>query len=106
MTERFAWKARILPGSHEEHVSRHDHVWPELVEVLKEAVIKNYSIWNAGDELFGYFECSKGVEFAENTQARSPVVAKWNEYMLDVMVMEIDEATGAQPKMRRVFLLE
>ena len=55
--------------------------------------------------MFGYFECEKGVAFAEETQARSEVVDKWNEYMKDVMVMEMDPETGAQPKMKKVFFL-
>ena len=73
--------------------------------MLKEAGISNYTIWNVGNELFGYFECEKGVAFAEETQARSEVVDKWNEYMKDVMVMEMDPETGAQPKMKQVFFL-
>ena len=39
-------------------------------------------------------------------QAQSPVVDKWNEYMKDVMVMEMDPVTKAQPLMEKVFLLE
>ena len=74
-------------------------------KVLKKAGISNYTIWNTGNELFGYFECEKGVAFAEETQARSEVVDKWNEYMKDVMVMEMDPKTGAQPKMKQVFFL-
>lgn len=41
----------------------------------------------------------------KNYQADSPVVDKWNEYMKDVMVMEMDPETGAQPKMQQVFFL-
>ena len=32
-----------------------------MKRVLKEAGISNYTIWNVGNELFGYFECEKGV---------------------------------------------
>ena len=39
-------------------------------------------------------------------QAESPVVDKWNEYMKDVMVMEMDPVTGAQPVMEEVWYLE
>ena len=55
--------------------------------------------------MFGYFECEKGVAYAEAYQAKSAVVDKWNEYMKDVMVMEMDPKTGAQPKMQQVFFL-
>ena len=103
--ERFAWKATVKDGKLEEYKYRHAHIWPEMKQVLKEAGIANYTIWNVGNELFGYFECEKGVAYVEKYQAESPVVDKWNEYMKDVMVMEMDPATGAQPKMQQVFFL-
>ncbi len=104
--ERFAWKATVKDGMLSEYKKRHDNLWPELKQVLKEAGISNYTIWNTGNELFGYFECDKGVSYAEQYQAGSAVVDKWNEYMQDVMVMEMDPETGAQPKMQQVFFLE
>ena len=36
-------------------------------------------------------------------QKNSPVVAEWDEYMRDVMVMEHDPVTGAQPLLEKVF---
>ncbi|MBB5336201.1 L-rhamnose mutarotase [Pectinatus brassicae] len=104
--ERFAWKAMIKDGKLQEYKKRHDNIWPEMKIVLKDAGIKNYTIWNVGNEVFGYFECDKGVQYAEKYQAKSAVVDKWNEYMKDVMTMEMDTETGAQPKMQQVFFLE
>ena len=101
--EKYAWKARILPGKLAEYKKRHDEIWPELVEVLKAAGIRNYSIWNVGDEVFGYYECEMGAAYAARTQAESPVVKRWDEYMKDVMEMEMDPVTGAQPLMTQVF---
>lgn len=103
--ERYAWKAIILPGMKQEYVKRHDNIWPEMKQVLSDAGIRNYTIWNVGNELFGYYECDS-VEFAARVQAESPVVNKWNEYMKDVMVMELDPVTGAQPLMEQVFFFE
>ena len=101
--ERYAWKATVLPGKLEEYIQRHDNIWPEMKEVLAAAGIRNYTIWNVGNELFGYYECDS-IEYAAKVQADSPVVDKWNEYMKDVMVMEMDPVTGAQPLMKQVFL--
>ena len=63
-------------------------------------------IFASGDELFGYYECEKGIVFAEQTQAKSPVVDRWNEYMKDVLELEMDPETGAQPKLEPVFRLD
>ena len=104
--EKYAWKAKIKEGMKDEYVRRHDEIWEELVAFLKEAGICNYTIWTDGTTLFGYYECEKGIEFAAKTQANSPVVDKWNEYMQDVMEMELDPITGAQPQLVKVFTLD
>ena len=53
MMEKYAWKANIIDGMIEEYQKRHNEIWPELLEVLHEAGIENYTIWNMGNELFG-----------------------------------------------------
>ena len=104
--ERFAWKGRIKPGMQAEYKRRHDEIWPEMLALLKQAGIRNYSIWSDGTEVFGYYECEKGADYAARVQAQSAVVDKWNEYMKDVMVMEMDPVTGAQPKAEEVWYLK
>ncbi len=101
--EKYAWKATVLEGKLEEYKRRHDEIWQEMKDLLREAGIVNYSIWNVGNELFGYYECTKGIDFAAKVQAESAVVARWDEYMKDVMIMEPDPVTGAQPKLVQVF---
>ena len=104
--ERYAWKAILKEGKKDEYIRRHNEIWVELVDVLKNAGIENYSIWLFENELFGYYECAKGIRFAGKVQAESEVVAKWNEYMKDVMYMPLDEHTGAQPLLQQVFYLK
>ena len=99
--EHMAWKGRIKPGCKAEYQRRHAEIWPEMVKVLKEAGICNYSIFYCKDELFGYYECEKGVAYAEKVQAESPIVDRWNEYMKDILELEMDPVTGAQPKLER-----
>lgn len=103
--ERYAWKATVLPGQLEEYIRRHNNIWPEMKGVLRQAGIRNYTIWNVGDELFGYYECDS-VRTAAQVQAESEVVDRWNEYMKDVMKMDMDPVTGAQPLMRQVFFFD
>ena len=106
LVERYAWKAKLKDGMLDEYRRRHDLIWQSMKDVLREAGVCNYSIWNVGDELFGYYECKRGVDHATKVQASSQVVAMWNEYMKDVMEMEIDPETGSQPKLEEVFRLE
>ncbi len=104
--ERYAWRGRIKNGEIAEYRRRHDEIWPEMKELLKKAGICNYSIWLDGDELFGYYECEFGGEFAAKTQGESEVVERWNEYMDDILELKMDEKTGAQAKLTEVFRLD
>ena len=104
--EKYAWKAKLKEGKKDEYVLRHDQIWKEMKDLLKSAGICNYSIWITGNEIFGYYECEKGIDFAAKVQSSSPIVDKWNEYMADVMEMELDPKTGAQPLLEQVFNLE
>ncbi|PUU91698.1 MULTISPECIES: L-rhamnose mutarotase [Halanaerobium] len=80
----------------EEYKKRHDEIWPEMLELLDKAGIKNYSIWNSGRELFAYYEC-ENVEKADRVQSESEIVAKWNLHMEDLLVSEEDEAGNLVP---------
>jgi L-rhamnose mutarotase len=103
--ERYAWKATVKEGMLDEYIRRHDNLWPEMKDMLHEAGIRNYTIWNVGNVLFGYYECDS-VEYASAIQANSEINAKWDTYMKDVMVMEKDPVTGAQPLMKQVFFFD
>ncbi len=104
--EKYAWRGRVADGQIEEYRRRHDAIWPEMKEVLREAGIRNYTIWLSGQELFGYYECTRGLAYAARVQAESPVVQRWDEYMKDILIMEKDPVTGAQPLLTKVFELD
>lgn len=101
--EKYAWKATVKEGCMDEYIRRHDKLPEDMKQLLREAGIFNYTIWNVGNELFGYYECRKGVDFAAKTQNESPIVMRWDAYMSDILIMEKDPVTGAQPLLRQVF---
>jgi len=55
---------KLLPGNAEEYERRHREIWPELVALLKEAGISNYSIFlnKNTNELFACLESGKDSE--------------------------------------------
>ena len=83
--DKVVWRAKVRPGMQEECKRRHDESWDEMVKALKDAGICNYTIWMDGDELFGYYECEKGVDYALSFQQENPVVQKWEKSMEPVM---------------------
>ena len=104
--EKYAWRAKLYDGKKKEYIKRHNEIGNETLQVLNDAGIKNYSIWIDGSDVFGYYECEKGIEYAAKIQSESAVVKRWNEYMKDVLIMETDPETGAQPQLKKVFELD
>ena len=96
--EHMAWKGRIKPGCKAEYQKRHAEIWPEMVKVLKDAGICNYSIFYCNDELFGYYECEKGVAYAEKVQAevRARIDQAWNYLKLDMGLGKTPEEAVAR----------
>lgn len=104
--ERLAWKATIRDGKEDEYVKLHSKLPEDMRNELKAAGITNYSIWVCGNEVFGYYECSKGKKFACEYQKNSPVVQAWEKNMQNITYMQLDKETGAQPELKQVFYLE
>ncbi|MBR3778705.1 MAG: L-rhamnose mutarotase [Clostridia bacterium] len=104
--EKYAWKGKIKDGCLEEYIRRHDNLPEDMKALLKAAGICNYTIWNVGNDLFGYYECEHGIEYAARVQSESPIVARWDAYMADILIMEKDPVTGAQPLLKQVFSLD
>src|SRR6266436_1619103 len=55
-TERSAFVLRVRPDKIDEYIQAHRNVWPELLAALRDAGIRNYTIFRNGNEVFGYFE--------------------------------------------------
>lgn len=100
--ERMAWKLILKDGMKVEYLKRHDEIWPEMTETLNKAGMHNYTIWNVGNELFGYYEVDD-VEHCNKVLRESPVVARWNIYMDDVIEVNIDPETGTVPVLEKMF---
>lgn len=100
--ERYAWHARVKEGYIDEYKKRHDNIWPEMKAVLKEAGICNYSIYLCGNDLFGYYECQKGIKYAQDYQNNSEVVKKWNVYMSDILIWDDNKVQGSLDEIFRL----
>ena len=83
--QRHAFKMFLNPGMRAEYMKRHDEIWPELVTLLADAGISNYSIHldQESDVLFGYLERTDQHTMAD--LPNHPVMKKWWAYMNDIM---------------------
>jgi L-rhamnose mutarotase len=103
--ERYAWQALVAEGKQDEYKKRHDEMWPEMAKELNRAGVHNYSIWLCGRTLFGYYECENGLDYSKKIHAESQIIAKWNEYMADILIRERDPETGEPLAFKEVFFL-
>nr|WP_256473401.1 L-rhamnose mutarotase [Phyllobacterium sp. 21LDTY02-6] len=84
-TERYAFTMQLNPGMEEEYRRRHDAIWPELVDLLHDAGISDYSIHldRATGTLFGVLTRHDG--HGMEALPSHPVMRKWWEHMADIM---------------------
>ncbi len=80
-----------------EYRKRHDEIWPELVALLKDAGISDYSIHldPETDILFGVLWRQDGHKMDD--LPNHPVMRKWWAHMADVMATKPDNEPVATP---------
>ena len=103
MTERSAFVLRVRPDRIDEYVEAHRNVWPEMLDALRMAGIRNYSIFRHGNEVFGYFE-SDDLEAAGAYMSKQEVNARWQDAMADLLQERVP-AEGPAP-LEEVFRLD
>jgi len=85
MMEKYAFKMHLNPGAEAEYKRRHDAIWPELVVLLKDAGVSDYSIHLDPEThiLFGVLWRAEG--HGMDDLPNSPVMQKWWAHMADIM---------------------
>lgn len=85
MMEKYAFKMQLNPGMEAEYQRRHDAIWPELVTLLKDAGIEDYSIHLDRDTgiLFGVLWRREDHGMAD--LPAHPVMQRWWAHMADIM---------------------
>lgn len=83
--QRHAFKMYLNPGQEAEYMRRHDEIWPELVVLLRETGISNYSIHLDRETmvLFGYLE--RRDDHTMDDLPNHPVMRRWWAWMGDIM---------------------
>jgi L-rhamnose mutarotase len=71
---------QLTPGRVEEYSQKHSTIWPEMVAMIKEAGIRNYSIFVNGLAVVGYYECDNLQETLHHQQVAA-ITAEWAKHM-------------------------
>jgi L-rhamnose mutarotase len=96
---------KLLPGAEAEYRRRHAAVWPEMLEALRAAGCRDYSIYVRDDDLFGVFEVDDFDRFRAMMDA-APVNARWQAGMASLIDPCTDSATGFHRRLEEVFRLD
>ncbi len=78
--ERCTFAMKVKEGKMNEYRKRLGEIWPELVLFLDRNQVKNFSIWNAENLIFGYYET------VENT-----VLSTEEEHMRQKLTVRMEE---------------
>ena len=102
--ERVGFTMRVLPGMEAEYRRRHAAVWPDLVDALRAAGARDYSIFIRGSDLFAYLVVDDFDAFRAS-MAASAVNARWQAEMASLIDPLTDPATGFHQRLDEVFHL-
>ena len=89
--ERLCFTFDIRPGTEAEYKKRHDEIWPELVDAIKDSGFENYSLFRRGTQIVAYVECHPDVATAFAKLGPADVNARWSKWFEDVIVSLTDE---------------
>ena len=103
--ERVGFTMRLLPGQEAEYRRRHAAVWPEMLDALKAAGCRDYSLFLRGDELFASLLADAFSAFRVS-MAAAPVNDRWQADMAGLIDPLIDPATGFHQRLEEIFHLE
>lgn len=95
---------KLFKGQEAEYKRRHDEIWPELSDLLRDKGVQEYSIF-LDDEtgiLFGVLKITDASRLAE--LPGHPVMKKWWAYMKDIMESNSDNSPVSIP-LKEVFFL-
>jgi L-rhamnose mutarotase len=102
--ERVGFTMRLLPGQEAEYRRRHAAVWPEMLDALRAAGARNYSIFLHGVDLFAYLEVDDFDAFRAS-MATTEINDRWQAEMASLIDPLTDPETGFHQRLEEIFHL-
>lgn len=95
--QRVGFTMKLNPGQQEIYKKRHDEIWPELVQLLKDTGIYDYSIFLDEETsiLFGTYKLKDGQ--SADDLPKQAIMQKWWAYMRDIMETNPDHSPVSIP---------
>jgi len=95
--EKIAFRMRLKPGNLAEYRRRHDEIWPDLVDALKAAGVRDYSIHHdpETDALFAVLW--RDEDHGMDALPSLDVMQRWWAAMAPLMETNPDGSPASQP---------
>ena len=90
--QRHAFKMRLNPGMEAEYTRRHDEIWPDLVALLKDAGVSDYSIHLDRETMILFGVLWRRVDHTMAALPAQPIMQKWWAHMADIMESNADSS--------------
>ena len=103
MTQRSAFVLQVRPDKIDEYVEAHRNVWPDMLAALRDAGVRNYTIFRSGNKVFGYFE-SDDLESAAMYMEAQEVNTRWQDTMAGLLEERVPDA--GPPTLEEIFRLD
>jgi L-rhamnose mutarotase len=95
--QKHAFKMQLNPGCEAEYRRRHDEIWPELVTLLRDAGVTDYSIHLDPETHILFGVLWRRDDHAMDDLPRHPVMQRWWAYMADLMETGADNEPVVKP---------
>jgi L-rhamnose mutarotase len=95
--ETHAFRMQLKPGMAEEYRRRHDEIWPDLAELLRDAGISDYSIFLDPETGALFATLKLSADNKRDTLPSHPVMRRWWDHMADIMEVEPDNKPREWP---------
>ena len=80
--KRIGFQFKVRQDRLAEYKDHHRRVWPEMLDALRAAGWRNYTLFSRADGLiFGYFETDDSLQTAQAKMAATEVNARWQSFM-------------------------
>lgn len=90
--EKIAFVMQLNPGCEAEYEKRHDEIWPELVDQLKQAGVEDYSIFLHPQTLQLFGVLWRKNDHTMDQLPATEVMKRWWAYMGDIMQTHPDNS--------------
>ena len=85
MAEKYAFRMRLNAGMKDEYLRRHDEIWPELVDLLRQAGVSDYSIHLDAESNILFGVLWRTEPHGMDDLPAHPVMKRWWAHMADIM---------------------